>query len=103
MRWIWSLVIACLLAATGVRQAELTPRSDDQSTRVAASPKVLAVLVGRRDQRHAPHLHLPWVVAPEVLALDVPRVAVLVILRDAHPASPTITVSTCSARGPPIS
>jgi hypothetical protein len=39
---------------------------------------------------------------PEVPAGDVPRVAVLVVLRDAHAASSTIEFSSRSSRGPPL-
>ena len=100
MRWIWAIVIACLVAATGVRPIELTPRTADES--LAASPAALPVIAGRRAHAHAPLQHLPVATIPAVPALDVPRVAVLVVLRDAHPASSTIEFSSRSSRGPPL-
>jgi hypothetical protein len=102
MRWIWAIVIACLVAATGVRPIELTPRTSDESTQLASAPAALPVMSGRRAHAHARVLHLPVATAPEVPALDVPRIAVLVVLRDAHSASSTITVSSRSSRGPPL-
>ncbi|MEO8843509.1 MAG: hypothetical protein ABI591_19420 [Kofleriaceae bacterium] len=102
MRWIWSVVIACLVAATGMRPIEPTPRTSDQSSELASSPAALPVVAGRRADSHLPVLHLPVATVPEVPALDVPRVAVLVVLRDAHPASSTIEASTRSSRGPPL-
>jgi hypothetical protein len=102
MRWIWAVVIACLVAATGVRPIELTPRTSDESSKLASSPTALAVMAGRRAHARAPLQHLPVATIPEVPALDVPRAAVLVVLRDAHAASPTIEFSSRSSRGPPL-
>jgi hypothetical protein len=102
MRWIWSVVIACLVAATGLRPIELTPRTADESTKLAATPAALPVMAGRRDHSRTPGLHSPVGAVPEVPAFDVPRVAVLVVLRDAHTASSTIEFSSRSSRGPPI-
>jgi hypothetical protein len=102
MRWIWAVVIACLVAATGVRPIELTPRTADESTKLASSPAALPVMAGRREHTRAPMLHVPVGAMPEVPALDTPRVAVLVVLRDAHTASSTIEFSSRSSRGPPL-
>jgi hypothetical protein len=102
MRWIWAVVIACLVAATGVRPIELAPRTADESTSLAASPTALPVMAGRRMHARASLLHLPVGAVPEVPALDVPRVAVLVVLRDAHLASSTIELTSRSSRGPPL-
>lgn len=102
MRWIWAVVIACLVAATGMRPIELTPRTADESSKLASSPAALAVMAGRREHSRAPILHPTVGTLPEVPALDVPRVAVLVVLRDAHAASSTIEVSSRSSRGPPL-
>lgn len=101
MRWIWSLVIACLVAATAVAPIELTPRASDESSQLAASPVALPV-ASRRAHSNAPVLHLPVATVPEIPALDVPRVAVLVVLRAASPASSTIEASSRSSRGPPL-
>jgi len=102
MRWIWAVVIACLVAATGVRPIELAPRTSDQSSKLAAAPAALPVMAGRRDHSRTPTLHIPVGAVPAVPALDMPRVAVLVVLRDAHAASSTIWFSSRSSRGPPL-
>ena len=103
MRWIWGLVIACLVAATGVRPIELTPRTSDEVAKLVRSPAALPVMAGRRTSSHDPKLHLPLAVLADVPALAVPKQSVLVALRDAHASSHAIWISSRSSRGPPVS
>ena len=102
MRWIWGLVIACLVAATGVRPIELTPRSSDEIAKLVRSPAALPVMAGRRAAAHNPKLHLPLAALPDLPALAVPRQSVFVALRDGHTSLHAIWISSRSARGPPV-
>lgn len=105
MRWMWTLVVCCLVAASGARpvQPEVRDPYSSQTARLDAAPLHDLALTTRRDTAHAPDVRLPpfVLIAPAKIASPV-RVAVACEARVlAHRCAPPVT--TCSARGPPVS
>jgi hypothetical protein len=95
---MWSLVIVALVGAITVRPIELSPRSPDESSKLAAPHTGLPVHAGRRARAH----DLPVATLPLAPSLDRPRTFAVVALRAAHAAPAAICVSSRSSRGPPI-
>jgi hypothetical protein len=100
MRSVCVLVIACLVAAAGVRPLTVEHR-DPRASHIAAAPAALVVLA-RRDAPHAPEQRLspcvlvatPVIAAPVAMASD-----------DVRPLATRIAacaLETPCARGPPI-
>lgn len=108
MRALWSLVVVCLVAATGVRPADARTELGTTSLLRSAPPAARALVtrpaqqVVTRRASTTPALQLPPVAlaAPFSLRTPPPRVIAQVSLYCDR--SFVSLVLTCSARGPPI-
>jgi hypothetical protein len=113
MRWIWTLAIACVIAATGVRP-QLEVRQDVQSDQIErATPGTLQHLSSRsatlqqlatRPQGlRAPSLHSPplAIIPASGFSTTPPRARAFATAWPLH-ASFSQHVPTSPARGPPV-
>jgi hypothetical protein len=99
VRWIWAVVVACLVAAAPVRPA---PARDSREVAIEAAAKALPVATHRRDGAHAPELRLV-AIAPAIVALVEPPMVFALDVERAKPAAPQRSWSASrSARGPPV-
>lgn len=102
MRFVWTLVIACLVAAGGVRpELQLQHRSvGDMLSRDHAMPAVFGT---RRD--HSPKRELGVgvaVIPPSLFEPVAPRTYFIVASRSEYVAPIAALVSPRSSRGPPV-
>ena len=101
MRWIWTLAIACIIAATGVRP-ELEVREDPTSQQFKA-PAALQHLVARPDGHNAPDTRVSFVATlPAPFALPAPLARTTVTTWRALALTSLLLVDS-RARGPPRS
>gem|GEM_PF-4186718 len=104
MRSIWAIVVACLVAATGMRPPEISfqDRSRNEEKQKCSPSHALRVLAGRRATHRAPELTAPVATVPVVASLDAPRIGALVLLRTARVVPRVAPLSSRSSRGPPL-
>ena len=112
MRWIWTLAIACVIAATGVRpQLEVRQDTSDQIQRAPGALQHLSTRSSALDQvakrpqgLRAPSLHSPPVaiVPASGFSTTPPRARAFATAWSLH-ASFSHHIPTHPARGPPIS
>ncbi len=101
MRWIASLVVLCLMAASGVRPAP-ADTSDPQAEQLEAAKGLAASLTARRTNAGASDLRLQVFILAPAPALPT---AVHAIWWDPEVATlrPSAGLRlSCSARGPPV-
>ena len=101
MRWIWTLAIACIIAATGVRP-ELEVKGDPTSEHVKA-PAQLQHLVARPHGQHAPDTRvslLATVASPFALSAPPARTTLATWLAGSLRSHSLVDAR---ARGPPPS
>lgn len=101
MRSIWALVVACLVAVTGMHPETWDRSRNEENQKVSPAP-ALPVLAGRRETHRVPELTAPVATVPVVASLDAPCISALVLLRTARVVPHAAPLSSCSARGPPL-
>ncbi len=104
MRWMWTVVVCCLVAAGGPRPSS-PERGDPYSSQMPHLEKArasLSALASRRDTASAPEFRLPPFILITPASLTAPA-------RHATASEPraladrfALVVATCSARGPPV-
>lgn len=104
MRWIASLVVVCLVAATGVRpiRAETRDPHDTRASTILETHGLAPSVTLRRHGAPGPDARLqPFVLTAHAAAL-IPPVSVTLAAPGGAPTTITITVHRArSSRGPP--
>jgi hypothetical protein len=102
MRSIWAVVVACLVAAAGVRPVERVTRDHDRDRGATlASATAARAVLARRDRDHRPDLQLPAATLPELAVAAPPRVAIDLVLHATRVAWISAPRTPRSSRGPP--
>jgi len=108
MRALWSLVVVCLVAATGVRPADARTELGTTSFLGSALPAAHALVtrpaqqVVARRASTTPALQLPPVALTTAFSLRTPPPRAIAQVRLSRDRRFVSLVLTCSARGPPI-
>ncbi|MFT3697368.1 MAG: hypothetical protein QM831_29770 [Kofleriaceae bacterium] len=101
MRFIWTLVIACLVAAGGVRPEQELQRGPD-AAKLSRDHAALAVIGTRRDHSARRELGIGVATLPEMPAINPPCTYAIVASRSEYAAPIAALVSPRSSRGPPV-
>lgn len=105
MRWMWTLVVCCLVALGGVRPQleEVRDPYGSQTPSLDAAPARIVALATRRDTTQAPDLRLPPFVLISPPGIASPARRAIAWEPRALAGRLALVVSTSSARGPPVS
>jgi hypothetical protein len=101
MRWIASLVVLCLMAASGVRPARAEVR-DPPAGQLVAAKGLAASVTARRSSAVASELRLHAFVVEPAPALPAPPTASWFAAGAVTPRPDLVARPSCSARGPPV-